>query len=146
MKNLKLMLLGLTGITAVNAQDLTPDTVPQAVRASFQQNYAQATDVEWEQEYTGYHVAFEINRMDYEIWYDTSGSVLKSEQELAADELPQVVQNALVKAYNDFTIDEVEKLAIKGKTTYSIELEKGWSQERDLVVDARGEILSDRED
>ncbi|RXG13226.1 putative PepSY-like beta-lactamase-inhibitor [Leeuwenhoekiella aestuarii] len=146
MKNVKLMLLGLTGITAVHAQDLTPDRVPQAIRASFQQNYAQATDVEWEQEYPGYSVAFEVDRMDHEIWYDKSGAILKSEQELTVDELPQGVHDALLKAHKDFTIEEVEKLDIKGKITYTVELEKGWFQEREVVVDATGKILSDLED
>ena len=49
---------------------------PEAVQAAFNQQYGDATRVEWERERNGYLVAeFWKDNKEYDAWYTTEGTV-----------------------------------------------------------------------
>src|SRR5690606_41099480 len=136
----------LFATAAVSAQDLRTNEVPANLQSTFTKSFTNVKDVEWEKKGDVYKVEFEINRMDHDIWYDAQGNVIKSKIEISKSELPSAVVSAIKTKYADYKIDSVEVLEEGGKKTYKVEIEKGWTKERKLVLDASGEILSDMED
>ncbi len=146
MKNLKIAALLLFATAAVSAQDLKTDEVPANLQSKFNTAYTNVTDVEWEKKGDHYKVEFEINKMDHDVWYDAEGNVIKSEIEISASELPSAISSAVKAKYADYKIDSVEVSEEGGKKTYEVEIEKGWTKERKLILDASGKILHDKED
>lgn len=146
MKKLRIAALLLFATAAVSAQDLRTNEVPANLQSTFTKSFTNVKDVEWEKKGDVYKVEFEINRMDHDIWYDAQGNVIKSKIEISESELPSAVASAVKTKYADYKIDSVEVLEEGGKKTYKVEIEKGWTKERKLVLDVSGEILSDMED
>lgn len=146
MKILKIAALVMFATATISAQDLKPNEVPTNLQSIFKAAYTTVTDVEWEKKGDHFKVEFEINRMDHDIWYDAQGNVVKSEIDIKPSDLPSVVVSAVKTKYPDYKIDSVEVREEGGKKTYKVEIEKGWSEERELMIDALGNILSDKED
>lgn len=145
-KNLIIATLALLGVFSVSAQDINPNTVPENLRTSFVQSYPTAHDVEWEMEGTSYKVEFEIDRQDYEIWYAPDGNTSKMEQEITEADLPQSIKTAIASNYAGYKVDSVEKTTVNGSSVYEVELEKGWNDEKDVVFNDSGNILSEVND
>lgn len=146
MKNLSIMALTMLATATMSAQDLKMTDVPTNLQTAFTKAYSNATDVEWEKEMNNYKVEFEIDRMDYEVWYTSDGNIVKTEMDIAVSAVPTTISNAIKKKYPDYKIDNVEMKEEGNKKIYKVEIEKGWIKERKLVLDATGIILSDYED
>lgn len=146
MKNLSIMALTMLATATISAQDLKMTDVPTNLQTAFTKAYSNATDVEWEKEMNNYKVEFEIDRMDYEVWYTSDGNSVKTEMDIAVSAVPTTISNAIKKKYPDYKIDNVEMKEEGNKKIYKVEIEKGWIKERKLVLDATGTILSDYED
>lgn len=146
MKNLKIAALLLIATATVSAQDLKISEVPVNLKTTFSKAYTNVTDVEWEKKGDHFKVEFEINNLDHDIWYNAQGDVIKSKIEILENELPSVVATAVKTKYPDYKIDSVEVHEKDGATSYEVEIEKGWTMERKLILDVSGKILSDKED
>lgn len=146
MKNLKIAALLMFATATISAQDLRSDEVPANLKSTFETSFKNVKDVEWEKKGDHFKVEFEINRMDHDIWYDAQGNVVKSEIDIKSSDLPSAVASAVKTKYSDYKIDSVKVHEEGGKKVYEIEIDKGWSNERELRVDASGNIVSDRED
>lgn len=146
MKKLKITALVVFATAAMNAQDLRTNDVPANLQSTFTNAYANASDVEWEKKGEHFKVEFEIDRLDHDVWYDTSGNVVKSKIEITEDNLPATIASAIKDKYADYKIDSIEVHEENNVKTYEVEIEKGWSEERKLVIDHTGNILSDIED
>lgn len=143
MKTLKILaaLFFVTGVAV--AQDINPADVPAAVKNAFTKEYANATDVEWEKEMENYQVDFDVDRMDHEVWYNASGTVVKKEQDIAETTLPQAVRDALKAGYADYRLDDIEKVWQNNTTSYQLELEKG-NEDKHVTFDANGKVIAER--
>ncbi|APQ17282.1 PepSY-like domain-containing protein [Maribacter hydrothermalis] len=145
MKNKKLATVALTvlGAFTVFAQDINPNDVPVNLKQNFKQNYPQASDIEWEMNGQAYKVEFDANRQEYEIWYATDGNITKTEQEMTEADLPQTIKTVIADNYLGYKVDSVEKTIENGDITYKVELEKGWNDEKEVVFDENGKVLSE---
>ncbi|MGJ8715272.1 MAG: PepSY-like domain-containing protein [Maribacter stanieri] len=145
MKNKNLIAVALTvlGTFTVFAQDIDPNTVPANLRQSFEQHYPQASDVEWELDGQSYKVEFDNNRLEHEIWYATDGKATRAEHEITEADLPQAITSVIASNYAGYKVDSVEKTTVNGSTTYDVELEKGWNDEKDVVFNESGKVLSE---
>lgn len=145
MKNKKLATVALTvlGAFTVFAQDINPNDVPVNLKQNFKQNYPQASDIEWEMNGQAYKVEFDANRQEHEIWYATDGNITKTEQEMTEADLPQTIKTVIADNYLGYKVDSVEKTIENGGTTYKVELEKGWNDEKEVVFDENGKVLSE---
>ncbi len=142
MKTLK-MLAALFFVTGgAVAQDINQADVPAAVKNAFTKEYAKATDVEWEKEMENYKVEFDVDRMDHEVWYNASGTIVKKEQDIAETTLPQAVRDVLKGGYADYRLDDIEKVWQNNTTSYQLELEKG-NDDKYVTFDANGKIISE---
>ncbi|SIQ02040.1 PepSY-like domain-containing protein [Maribacter ulvicola] len=148
MKNKSIATLTLTvlGIFTVFAQDIDPKNVPEKLKQHFEQNYPQANDVEWEMDGQSYKVEFDHNKQEHEIWYTADGNTTKTELEITEAELPSAITSVIASNYDGYKVDSVEKTTVNGTSTYDVELEKGWNNEKDIVFDENGKVLSEMVD
>ncbi len=145
MKTLKtfIMLLFVTAVSV--AQDLNPSELPQAVKTAFAKDNAKATDVEWKRDMDNYKVEFDMGRMEHEIWYTSSGTVIKKEQDITEAELPQAIRDVINSKYKGYRVDDIEMTWQDNATTYEVEIEKG-REDWKLVFDSKGTIIHERRD
>ncbi|WP_194852302.1 PepSY-like domain-containing protein [Nonlabens antarcticus] len=141
MKNLKIAVIAMFATAAVTAQDLRADQVPSDLNNSFQKEFPQATDIEWEMNAETYKVEFDMGRMDHEIWYSKDGKKIKTEMEITEAELPASIAATLKKNYNSYNIEEVEVTEENGTKTYEIELEKWFSDDIKLIMSEKGIVI-----
>lgn len=145
-KNLVLGAFVVLGVTTVSAQDMNQNDVPTDLKTTFEQNYPNATDAEWEMEGDSYKVEFEIDREDQEIWYAADGKTAKMEREITEKDLPQTIKSAIADRYAGYKVDSVEMTEVDNSATYEVELEKGWDEEKQVIFDADGKVVSERND
>ncbi|WP_036150734.1 PepSY-like domain-containing protein [Maribacter forsetii] len=145
MKNRNLITVAFTvlGAFTIFAQDINPNSVPVNLRQSFKQHYPQASDVEWELDGQSYKVEFDNNRLEHEIWYATDGKATRAEHEITSADLPQAITSVIARNYAGYKVDSIEKTTVNGSTTYDVELEKGWNDEKDVVFNESGKVLSE---
>ena len=136
----------LLGVATVSAQDMDPNDVPADLKTAFERSNPEATDVEWEMEGDSYKVEFEIDREDREIWYAADGKTAKTEREITEKDLPQTIKSVIADRYAGYKVDSIEMTEEGGSATYEVELEKGWDDEKQVVFDADGKVLSERND
>ncbi|MBT0608370.1 PepSY-like domain-containing protein [Aequorivita echinoideorum] len=145
MKNVKILsaLFLMTNIAL--AQDIAMDAVHTNVKVSFNKEYANATAVEWERDMENYKVEFDLNQIDTEVWYSDAGNVIRKEQDIAENELPQAVRNAIKSKYASYRVDEIEKIWQNNLTSYEVELEKN-GKEMHINFDDNAKVLNERMD
>ena len=139
MKNLKLEAVLLFASGVAMAQDLNPTDVPSNLINSFNKEYANATDVEWERDTENYKVDFDVDHIDHEVWYNVSGTVVKKEQDIAEASLPKAVRDAISAKYSGYRVDDVEKVCQNNTTSYQVELEKT-GEDLHLIFDENGKM------
>ena len=144
--NLKTSLAALLLTATITAQDLKIEDIPKNLSDEFKKAYPTASDVEWEMEGNQYQVEFEIDRRDHEIWYDADAKVVKSEQEISKDDLPEQIKSTLSSTYGAYKIEDIETTEENNTVTYVIDLEKGWNDEKTVVLDKNGTVTSEYND
>lgn len=133
------------------AQEISVDEVPLAVKKSFDKDFANVYDVEWEhksaREYRKiqqehYNVEFEFeNGKDGEAWYSVDGKLLKKEIEISKKELPKAIISSVKKNYDGYRIENAEKIYKNGKKVYKLELENR-SRDIDVFFSENGKIIN----
>lgn len=135
------------GVTNIFAQDIPQSQVPSLVLNSFQQKYPKAYDVEWELKGDLYKVEFEKSLLgdDVEVWFDKSGKVVRSKEEISKSELPKAVLDKIDAEFKASIIKDVEKFNENGIISYKVEI-KTIREEWDVLFDEKGNILSKKLD
>lgn|SRR5690606_33865482 len=135
------------GVTNIFAQDIPQSQVPSLVLNSFQQKYPKAYDVEWELKGDLYKVEFEKSLLgdDVEVWFDKSGKVVRSKEEISKSELPKAVLDKIDAEFKASIIKDVEKFNENGTISYKVEI-KTIREEWDVLFDEKGNILSKKLD
>jgi len=93
-----------------------------------------------------YKVEFDVDRMEHEIWYSKDGETVRREQELSKKDLPSSITDMIESKYSEYKIDSVEMTEKDGKKTYEVELEKGWTEEKTLILDETGKVINEYND
>ena len=108
--------------------------VPEAVKMTFAKAYPNADDVEWELEDGNFEVEFEMSDdKEMSVVYDTNGTLLETEVEIAFSELPKAAQEAL----KGKKVKETAKIInAKGVVVYEAEVRR-----KDLMFDAQGQAI-----
>lgn len=145
MKTLNIIILSLFVSAMAMAQDLNPKDVPQVVINAFTKENIKATNIEWEKNRNHYKVEFDLGRMEHEIWYNSSGEVIKKKQDITEVDLPQPIKDVIKSKYAGYRVDDVEMTWMDNTATYEVELEKG-KEDWKVIFDATGNILNTRRD
>lgn len=127
------------------AHDESPDTsVPSVVMNSFQSQFQNASNTEWEAVEKNFEVEFELDGNDHTALINPKGEILKSKQDISMAELPSPVTAYINKEYSDKTIDDVEKITVDGEEYYQIEIERAFGDLK-IVLTSRGKTTADVE-
>lgn len=143
--------LAMFGQTNAGEKDLRKDQVPKPVVEAFEKAYPNAKKVEFEEETfegkTVYEVEYKENRKEYDLLYDADGTLLRKEEEIDVQTLPEPIRQAVTKAYPKAKIKEAEKLMKPDGTVtgYEVEIKEG-RKEFELELDTDGQILKTEED
>jgi uncharacterized membrane protein YkoI len=123
-KNLILPLFFLVGGTAIaNAQDLSKNEVPQAVKTVFNKQYPKAYDIEWERKGDNYEASFDLSRVDYKAVYTPTGNVVFFEKDITTGALPKIIIKNIKVKYPNYRIDDAKMINTKGVITYKVDLD-----------------------
>ena len=119
---------------------------PEAVQAAFNQQYGDATRVEWERERNGYLVAeFWKDNKEYDAWYTTEGQWVMTEVDHRNDlnALPQAVRDGFAaSAYAQWRVDDIDEIQRPDyENVYKIEVEQNGQQDMDLYFDVNGTLF-----
>src|SRR5690606_18696795 len=108
------------------------------VKNAFEQQYANAVDVEWEKRKDNFEVDFEVANVDHSARYNSQGQILMAKQDIPETELPAVIADKISQDYPDYYLDDVDKIDVNGRVLYQVELE-GSVRDRKLVYTADGQ-------
>ncbi|WP_266203299.1 PepSY-like domain-containing protein [Pontibacter kalidii] len=129
-------------VIAAQAQDVATKDVPQAVAAVLTQQYANATDLEWEMDGANYEADFDVDRIDHNVLIDPSGKILMTKRDVMEKDLPQSVKAAIDQSYKGMRLDDVEQLEKDGTTYYQVELDQK-GEDKKVVFAADGKEVTD---
>lgn len=138
MKKVHFTIMAFLGIVVLACAAEVPESkVPSVVKNALMTKYPDATDIEWEYKRQLYEVEFEVANTDYEAWIDSTGTLLKVEKDIAANEVPALVRKKIEEQFKNQTIDDAEEIIVQGKTYYRVELEGGLGDHK-VVYDDKG--------
>jgi uncharacterized membrane protein YkoI len=144
-------LFGLSALVVAAGADeekVPLEKVPAAIRKAVQGKFpkAQVTQAEKEVEdgKTIYEIGLEEDGHHIDVSATEDGTIVEIETEVAAQDLPRAVTDAVKAKYPKGTIKKAEEV-VKGATTnYEVIVAEG-SKSREVVLDRAGKILEDEE-
>ena len=123
------VILAVSAMTLFSCEKFEDGKPVKSVREAFAEMYPDARDVEWDMELTGWKVSFETGTppdiKESEAWYDRDGNWLRTETDLLASALPQVVKDALAASeYASAVLDagDVEFVETPDGNFYQLEV------------------------
>ncbi|MAS91957.1 MAG: hypothetical protein CMO55_02075 [Verrucomicrobiales bacterium] len=122
----------------------TASAVPKEAEESFEKQYPDAKDVDWEVDRNGYWEAgFKIDDTKFRADFEDNGKWIETETNIEFSELPDKVQKAIRKDYPDDEITEIEKVdnALRG-TFFDVEFKRA-GKNQDVEYIATGERMTD---
>lgn len=118
-----LVVIAMFTISATFAN--SPETVNSKVLSSFSQEFAKATEVNWEKTETYYKATFKMNDQYMFAYYTNNGEIIGLSRNIFTSQLPLNLQSQLKKDYSDYWISELTEFAVNGETIYYAVLENG---------------------
>lgn len=143
MRELKyIIILYLTCVLSCESGDYSNVTIPSVVLNKFQANFSYASEVDWSQNQNTFEVEFETDGRQYAIMFNSRGDVVKHKHEIQLIELPVRTRDILRNTYEDSNFDEIERIKIKNKIFYQLEIEQPVF-DKEVVVDQSGETVKE---
>lgn len=122
-------------------QDISESDVPSVLINKFKIAYPQAADEDWEMDGDLYKVEFETESdIDHDIWYNSSGELVKHKEDITKSDLPQAVVSRLNTDFKEYSIDDPKKITTGSEVIYELEL-KSQAEEWEVEIDANGKII-----
>ena len=122
--------------------------VPSAAISSFEKAYPNAEAVEYVRENEDGKIEYEIRsgKKDsrLEVAYDEKGNLIKTEEIIATDALPEEVKQSLQGNYPKQEIKGAEKVTTAEEIQYEVTLDNG-SKRHEIIFDQQGKVVSDTE-
>lgn len=139
MKYLTLSILALFLMScSLFDQDIPASKVPSVVKNTLSTEFPDAYDIDWEKKKGDYEADFEIKDVDHSALFNAKGELLMSKMDIRSSELPAAVTEKIAQDYADYHIDDAEKVDVKGRTLYQVELD-GRPRDLDVVYTAEGQ-------
>lgn len=135
------VLASAQGEQKINAKDL-----PGAVAAAFQKAYPNAkikgASKEAENGKTLYEVESVDGKINRDLLYNADGTCVEIEEAIPVKALPDVVANALKKAFPKGKVLKSEKLTKSKTIQYELVIQSG-EEKHEVVFDTKGAIVKD---
>jgi hypothetical protein len=120
MKSIFILLLSLGSLVS---EAKTPEGVDPVVLESFENNFSNATDVEWKVSTQFIKVQFALDGQFINAFYHTDGELIALTRHLTSSQLPVMLQANLKKQTEDQWITELFELTNEEGTSYFVCLE-----------------------
>lgn len=125
---------------------VTEKEVPQAILQVFNQAYPGATIKEYAEEkedgQTFYEISCEFEGRKIDAVYKPDGTVAAIEEVIPAEQLPDVINQAITKEFQQFSIELVEKIEEEGKQFFEVKLLDTKNQKKyELLFTKDGNLL-----
>ncbi len=142
MKKLLVLIICLTFVLGVSAMNQKDEKIPAATKTGFAAKFPTAQKVKWSIEKPGeFEAEFILNSVETSALVDAKGTLLETETEINAKELPQVIKAILAKDFTQYKFDEIEKVTdAKGIISFEMEAAKG-KDKLEISFDASGKLL-----
>lgn len=125
--------------------DKVPAAVTKAVTAKFPGAKLKQAEKEVEEGTTLYEIGLEYEGHNYDVTAKEDGTIVETEKEIAAADLPKPVADALKAKYPGAKYKKVEEVTKGGETKYEALLVPEGKKAREVVLDRQGKILEDEE-
>ena len=129
MKKILILAFFAFATIVVNAQKISADKIPSAVKESLAKQYPNAKLTKWDKEKADYEASFKMDGKDMSVVFDGKGMEKEVETDIKFSELPMPVQTAL----KGKKVKEAAVIKKGGKTFYEAEVGG-----KDLLFDAQG--------
>lgn len=142
MKKLLVLIVCLAFVLGVSATNQKDEKIPAAAKTGFAAKFPTAQKVKWSIEKPGeFEAEFTLNGVETSALFDAKGTLLETEAEINAKELPQAVKATLAKDFAGYKLDEIEKVTdMNGTVTYEMEVTKG-KEKQEVRFDLAGKIV-----
>jgi uncharacterized membrane protein YkoI len=142
MKKIILMMPFLAGFLITSyGQDISMNDVPADVQNTFQKQYSNATDIDWEKKGQLYEAEFDKDGSDWEVRLDQTGKVIREKKDIDYNELPDKIKDALKTGYKDYSVDDLDQITENNQILYKVELENK-TEEIKLWFDKEGQTVT----
>lgn len=145
MKQIIFMTMLVAGLMISCDADDNPNVeTPSVVLNTFQSNFPNALDIEWEKARENFEVEFELDQIEHTALLSSDGMLIKYKYDMLLSELPETVRQYLKANYETNEIDDVEALNVDESVYYQVEIDKILSSDK-VILNSNGEIAQDIE-
>ncbi|HZF64753.1 MAG TPA: hypothetical protein VEY32_02210 [Flavisolibacter sp.] len=109
--------------TLLSTTGFANDPISQRAVKAFEQNFAEAKEVNWTTSPNLLKVQFVLNEQTLTAFYSIDGEFLGVTRNISSFQLPLMLQAAVKKEYSNYWITELFELSGKNGTEYYITLE-----------------------
>ncbi len=134
------LLLGLAAATTVACSSDDELNAPPAVAATFELMYPGIVP-QWEFEQNMWNAEFRKDSREMEAWFQTDGTWVMTETDIAVTELPAAVVAAVNANYPDYAIDDAEWVETPLQDYFEVELDRKGQPDVHLKITEEGVIL-----
>ena len=125
-----MLMMGFSAFAA-NDNDIANQ---QAVR-SFKKDFANASNIVWEQKESFTRATFSLNGQILFAYYSDNGDLQAVVRNIKSDQLPINLLSSMKKDYADYWISDLFEVASDGQTNYYVTLE---TSEKKIVLRSQG--------
>jgi hypothetical protein len=139
------MLAVLSGLFIFSHAKAQFTKAPDAVKQAFQQQYPNATDVDYSNVLLETDVTFKDSGAVCKARYTNEGKWQATSRKISFETLSREVQDGFNKSkYADWKVDDVYEIYQPGKDMeYKVQVEKNTVQKKNLFFNTRGKMLRD---
>ena len=113
-----LLMFGISSSFANNEEG-----VSARVKASFRKEFANATDVKWENSKDFVKATFNLNDQVIFAFYGESGELMAVSRNITSTQLPISLLSDLKRAYSNFWVTDLFEIALNEETNYYVTIE-----------------------
>lgn len=125
-----MLMMGLSAFAANN-----DDAVNQEALRSFKKDFANASNIKWEQKDAYTRATFSLNGQVLYAYYNTNGDLQAVVRNITSDQLPINLLSEMKKDYADYWITDLFEIASDDQTNYYVTLE---NSEKKIVLKSQG--------
>jgi Putative beta-lactamase-inhibitor-like, PepSY-like len=135
--------ISITSISIAQEKKMDKKDLPKAIVESFQKSYPKAeikgASIEKEKGKTYYEIESLDGKQKRDLLYTKNGNIAEIEETLNTNEIPDFVNNSIMKKYPDGKIHKAEKLTTGEKISYEVIVQYSGSKS-EVVLDSTGNI------
>lgn len=141
---MKTLIISMSLLIALSISSCKRERVPEKVATTFNHQYSNASNVDWDVEENGeWEAEFEVDKKEMSAIFGQNGQWLETETEIEVSQLPEAVTLSLKNNFKDYTIKEVEYLESPKDKGYELSLNVD-KQDIEVLMGKDGKILKQK--